>query len=241
MALSKKNDAETMVEETQETAAEVVTSDALEEPTQELEQNVNVPATATPHAPPATTGGGNPAVVNQLAASGFAGLEIDWTSFPTVVLDQGEFGTSDGNSLNTKEITVRLMQSRKRFVLRTNAQDDDDAELAYTYDLSELNDPESELSLKVTKWREEDGLDYTTKEYIEAVAVVEDSDSPLDQQMVLLQIPPTSVGRFSGFTTQNLLIKREEPSQYLTRCYAGDKVTKAKKPFTPWAFERKEG
>lgn len=236
MALSKKN-----VAEAEATEAEVVESQEVEsvldeaEPEQEASPSTEV-ATSTGK-PPAVSSGGQNQVVEKLAESGFGGLTIDWTSFPTVVLDNGEFGTSDGQSLDTKEISVRLMQSRKRYVLRTNAANDDDAELAYTYDLSELDDPESELSQKVTKWKQEDGLDYSVKEYIEALAIVLDDSSSLNQQMVLLQIPPTSTGRFSGFTTSNLLIKNLEPTGYLTRCYAGSKVTKAKKPFVPWAFE----
>ena len=235
MALSKKNVAEAEVAETEvveNQEAESVLDEA--EPEQEAPPSTEV---AAPAGKPPSVASGGAMAVDQLAQSGFGGLEIDWTSFPTVVLDNGEFGTSDGQSLDTKEITVRLMQSRKRYVMRTNAANDDDAELAYTYDLSELEDPESELSQKVTKWREEDGLDYAVKEYIEALAIVMDDSSTLNEQMVLLQIPPTSTGRFSGFTTSNLLIKNLEPTGYLTRCFAGAKVTKAKKPFVPWAFE----
>lgn len=238
MALKKQNEAAAAVEETAEAESEVLDTEAesvLEEETPQV-QSASTEVATSQGKPPATSGGRNEAV-DKLAASGFTGLEIDWTSFPTIVLDNGEFGTSDGQSLDTKEITVRLMQSRKRYVLRTNAADDDDAELAYTYDLSELDDADSELSQKVTKWKQEDGLDYTVKEYIEALAIVMDDSSSLNQQMALLQVPPTSTGRFSGYTTSNLLIKGLEPTAYLTRCFAGQKVVKAKKPFVPWAFE----
>ena len=240
MALPKKNVAEETVEETEtvETAVtETETVDVLEHDTPQPEATVSVPATATEYAPPAAVTNGG-AVVDQLANSGFTGLKIDWTSFPTVVLDNGDFCTADGNTLDTpREIHVRLMQSRSRFVLRTNTDDDDDAELAYTYDMAELNNPVSELAVKVTKWKQEEGLDYSIKEYIEAVGVVEDDDSQLNGEMVLLQIPPTARGRFSGYITSNTLTGKGEPSAYITRCYAGAKVTKAKKPFVPWAFE----
>lgn len=245
MALAKKNTAETEVSTEEQVAAEVAetseveasaeTDDALEEETPQQEAQ---PPAVSQAAPPAVVSA-NRQATEQLADSGFEGLHIDWTSFPTVVIDDAEFATSDGNSLNVKEIFVRLMQSRKRYVLRTDTPSDDDAELAYTYDLSELDNPDSELAQKVKKWKEEDNLNFKVKEYIEAVAVVEDAESTLDQQMVLLQIPPTSVGKFSGYTTSNLLIKQKKPSEYLTRCYVGAKVVKAKKPFTPWAFEYK--
>ena len=239
MGLQKKNVAETSVDESETVVTavdETETNDVLEHETPQPEPDVSVPATATDHAPPAVATGGG-AVVGQLAESGFTGLKIDWTSFPTIVLDNGDFCTADGNTLDTpREIHVRLMQSRSRFVLRTNTDDDDDAELAYTYDMEELNTPDSELAIKVAKWREE-GLDYTVKEYIEAVAVVEDDASQLNGEMVLLQIPPTARGRFSGYVTSNTLTGKGEPPAYITRCYAGAKVTKAKKPFVPWAFD----
>jgi hypothetical protein len=176
------------------------------------------------------------ATTAKLATEGYEGLEIDWTSFPTIVLDKGEFCSGDGAELAKQDALVRIMQTRKRFVLRTKTAEPDDAELAYTYDMSELQDSDSELSTKVTAWKAE-GLDYVVKEYIEAVAMVEDGEHQFDQQMVLLQIPPTSVGRFSGYMTSNQLVKKLLPREYLTRCYRGDKITKANNPFYPWAFE----
>lgn len=237
MALPKQNQAEPQVEAETEQPVETPTTDALEPATPQPEPSVNVPATPTPHAPPAVVEAGTVQVMDSLAQSGFAGLEIDWTSFPTVVLNQGEFETSDGNPLGVEQFSVRLMQSRKRYVLRTTVIDDDDAELAYTYDLGELDNPESDLAIKVTKWREEDDLDYKVKEYIEVVALVEDDNCTLNQQMVLLQIPPTSSGRFSGYTASNQMVHRQLPSEYLTLCTRGEKVTKAPKPFYPWAFK----
>ena len=257
MALPKKNEAEKEVEtvvETTEAAETETTSEAaapetevesiLEEPEAETEPVAE--ATGTGVAAPAGADATMPTVAVQqnkalgtLAESGFAGLDIDWTSFPTVVLDNGEFCTADGTSLETKQILVRLVTSKKRFVLRTKVADpeNDEPELAYTYNLAELQDPESELAQKVLKWKTEDDLDYDIKEYIEAIAVVEDEDSSLNEQMVLLQIPPTARGKFSGYVASNQLVKKELPGQYITRCYAGAKVTKTKKPFVPWAFE----
>lgn len=234
MGLAKSNETEAAIEE--ETTVET-SSEAVLEPETEAPQSESKQVAATSAAPPATTQAAQGAIVSQLEQSGFGGLEIDWTSFPTIVLNQGEFETSDGNALGVDSFTARMMQSRKRYVLRTKVADDDDAELAYTYDLSELSRPDSELALKVSQWKEEEGLDYDIKEYIESVAMVEDENCSLNDEMVIIQIPPTSIGRFSGFLTKNALVKKQEPSEYLTRFSKGDKVTKAKKPFYPWAFE----
>ena len=239
MALAKSNSAEPEVtpEVEEQQAAAPEQESALDDAPETPKQTFQPPAAGPETSPPAVISAPQGAVVSQLAAEGFEGLHIDWTSFPTVVLDGNEFGTADGNSLGVKEITVRLMQTRKRFVLRTEAASEDDVELAYTYNLAELDDPGSELAQKVKKWQEEGGMSFKVKEYLEVVAMVEDSGSTLDQQMVLLQIPPTSTGRFSGYTASNLMVKKQKPGEYLTTCYVGDKITKAVKPFYPWAFK----
>lgn len=233
MALPKQNQAEP--EAVEEQVPATPEDDALEAAPTETPSAETTAVTTSQAAPPAAQGA-QAQVLDSLAEDGFSGLGIDWTSFPTVVLNQGEFETADGNPLGADSITVRLMQTRKRYVLRTVVPDDDDAELAYTYDLSELADSESELAIKVGEWQKE-GLEHKVKEYIEAVAIVEDDGCGLDGQMVLLQIPPTSTGRFSGYIASNQMVKGKKPQEYLTRCYKGDKVTKAAKPFYPWAFE----
>ena len=234
MALPKQNQAEAQVEEQESVTPEL--EEALEPAPPASEQNDSPAVSGQGSTPVTSSAGGQVQVLDQLAEAGFGGLHIDWTSFPTVVLNQGEFETADGNPLGADSITVRMMQTRNRYVLRTNVANDDDAELAYTYDLAELTNPESDVAQKVISWQKE-GLDYKVKEYIEVVAVVEDADSSLDQQMVLLQIPPTSTGRLSGYIASNRMVKKLSAEQYLTRCYKGEKVSKAAKPFYPWAFE----
>jgi hypothetical protein len=242
MALAKKNEATPEVTETETPAAveEVVeTESVLEEDTPPEAATVETQAITTAKAdqPPAVTSQ-QEGVLGHLQSKGFGGLTLDWTSFPTIVLDNGEFCTADGNPLDTKEITVRLSQSRKRYVLRTDVSNDEDAELAYTYDMAELDDPESDLAVKVRTWREEDNVGFKVKEYIEALAIVQDEELELHQNMVLLQVPPTSCGRFSGYLTELELIHKIDPTQCLTTCYAGKKITKAVKPFVPWSFKK---
>ncbi len=227
MALQRANAAEAI-------HTEAAAEDVLDAPAPAAEAPKTAVANTTSAPPTVVSVQGD--VATKMAAAGFSGLHIDWTSFPTIVLDQGVFGTSDGNSLDISSFTARLLQSRKRYVYRTNVANDDDTELAYTYDPSEMDNPDSELSQKIAKWGE-DGIEFSVKEYIEAVATVEDDECPLNGQMVLLQIPPTSTGRFSGYVTANTMTKGKLPSEYLTRFFKGEKVTKAKKPFHPWAFE----
>lgn len=240
MALSRRNEAEevepTVVsEDTQE--QDVLEPEEGQEESPDTTVDLSTMPVTSASTPPMRSPGGDVSAKQKLADMGFDGLDLDWTSFPTIVLDKTEFATSDGHSLDTSEITVRLQGSRKRYVYKTKtASDDDEPELAYTYDLSEQEDEESDLYKKIEAWRQE-GLGWVVKEYVEAFAVVEDANSPLDGQMVMLQIPPTSKGRFAGYVQSNLLGKKRSPSEYLTRCCRGEKITKAKQPFYPWKFE----
>lgn len=242
MALVKRNQAEVIEEpeQEQEQAEEVVETAAAAEPET---------ATPAPAASKAVASKPQTSVVSQTQASsvflnklrenGFEGLDIDWTSFPIIVLNQGEFETSDGNELGNDSFIVRVQRSRKRFVFVTDVDKDheDDKELAYTYDTAELDDPNSELAQKVAEWKEE-GIGYFVKEYLEAFALVDDPNCRLNGKMVLLQIPPTSKGRFSGFLFEIGMTQGLLPHEIRMRCTKGEKVKKAKTPFYPWQFDQ---
>jgi len=237
MALQRRNQAEEMkadAAEAEATQAELLDPEPETAPAPTRSAAVTTRVSTAPA--PQQASDGRAVAMTALSDMGFGGLRIDWTSFPTIVLNQGEFELSDGNPLKVGEFTVRLQQTRLRYVYRSNTEKEDDAEVAYTYDPAELDDPSSELAQKLHAWRE-DGLTWNLKEYIEAVALVEDANlGDLDGQLVLLQIPPTSTARLSGYIMGNLTTKRMAPPDYLTRCSRGDKVLKVRNPFYPWSF-----
>lgn len=219
---------------TAEGAGELVDDDAGLE-AQEQVQSTGGEVTVGANNPPALSRGN---ALGELAAAGYEGLEINWTSFPTVVLGQAEFELADGSQLEKQTIDVAILQTRKRYVVRTKVNsEDDDPELCYTYNIADLQNPDSEVAKKVKQWKDEEGLDYVIKEYIEAMTLVMDPEHELNDQMVLLQIPPSSIGRFSGYLTSNKLTKKGDGKDYITRCSRGEKVTKAAKPFYPWHFQ----
>ncbi len=246
MALKRTNAAEVIDQPAQEEEVTTPVTDTAEQDdgSDAIDPTPAQPSTASTAVAPAQSTAVSTHSVSgnflaKLREEGFEGLDIDWTSFPIVVLNQGEFETGDGNPLGVTSFTVRVQKSRKRYVFVTDVDKDheDDKELAYTYDTAELNNPSSDLAKKVKEW-EDAGVGHYVKEYLEAFVLVDDPNCRLNGRMVLLQIPPTSKGRFSGFLfeigmTQNLM-----PHQILMRCSKGDKVKKAKNPFTPWQFDQ---
>ena len=122
MGLQRSNAAKPQAEETVADVAEAapVATEAAEVTADEavLEDAPERPAPATAVAQRQETAVAAAAprgnVVNVLADAGFSGLQIDWTSFPTIVLDGGEFGTSDGHPLNPRLPHQRGRRRRRR-------------------------------------------------------------------------------------------------------------------------------
>jgi hypothetical protein len=58
--------------------------------------------------------------------------------------------------------------------------------------------------------------------------------------MMLLQIPPTSIGKLSGHIVQNRLKGLGEPNNYTTVVGVGPKLGEGKKIYYPWTFTVKK-
>jgi hypothetical protein len=230
----------TNAEDTSEEEEEEHTGEVIEGGEDEIyPATVDHPAAQAPALTPAaaiTASPGN--ALQELAAEGAEGLKIDWTSFPTIVLDKGEFCTSDGAELDTEAFDVSIVQTRTKFALASTHEDEDDQEVAYTYDLDELNDPTSKVAEMVAKWKDEDEVDYTVKEYLDAICIIIDPDLAEEVgEIATLQIPPTSVGKLSGHIHGVKLTRKLVLGTYITKVKRGSKISKTKHAFYPWAFK----
>ena len=175
--------------------------------------------------------------IQALEDSGFEGLALDYRSFPVIKLSGGNFETSEEEDLGSEGFVCRIINSKSRFVVAQKGVDEDEQEVAYCTDKADILDPTTECGEKVAAWKA-DGIDYETpKPYIDALAVIDDENSPINGKIVSLQIPPSSISRFSGHTTTQTLIQRKKPNEYLTRVSRGKKVTGVAKPFYPWQFD----
>ena len=215
----------------QEAVVETSTSDAA--PTTEV-ATVQTTAVAAPASQSLN-------VVNSLNDDGFGGLEINFTSFETIILEKSAFACTQSERKVKEDFVVALQSSREKFMFVSGHPDDEsgesEREIHYSYDKNaDKNDPE--LVAKIKSWKEEDGVGYSVKTYTEALAVMVDdkANGELNGEMVLLQIPPASVGKFSGFVVQQRLKGRGSPRDYHTQVGVGSKIGEGKKAFYPWSF-----
>ena len=248
MALQKKNSVK-------ETPAEVVETEAVAEeaatPAVEVvadeptalavaQESSPHPAVHTDTTPAAVES--KPADVSSVSASlesqGAHGLELDWTSFETIVLDKGEFCTSDGEELDVDPGTgfdVIIMRTEEKFAVSSSHEDDEDREVVYCASLDEIKTEGTAAFEAVQKWKEEDGVDYSHKKYVDAFCVILDEKvAEQSGEVATLQISPASVGKFSGYMHTMEWARGLKLGEYITRVSRGKKITKTKNDFYPW-------
>lgn len=180
-------------------------------------------------------------VISSLNDDGFGGLEINFTSFETIILEKSSFACTQSERKVKEDFIVQLQSSREKYMFVSGHPDNEngesDREIHYSYDRNaDKNDPE--LAAKIKSWKEEDGVGYSVKTYVEVLAVMQNdqANGDLNGEMVLLQIPPASIGKFSGFVVQQRLKGRGKPTDYLTQVGVGAKIGEGKKAFYPWTF-----
>lgn len=219
-------------EETKPVKAEVVEPETDEVET-EAEVQAPVPAQSQNVSP---IHGGTQAVAmegsfeSNMAAEGFDGLEVGFYSYTTIKLPgEGVFQTAEDVELG-KELFVNLLGSKPKWAY-TNKVDED--KVKFSYDQQTTTDGDS-LQEIFNEWKAEDDAGYTVKKYLDVTAMVVDGD--LEGQIVILSVSPSGVAKFTGYMGQ-LTYKGLDAKQEITRVYVGPKVTKAKQPFYPWAFE----
>ncbi len=179
-------------------------------------------------------------VVNQLADEGFEGLEINFTSFEVIILEKSAFATASGKKVK-EDFEVTLQKTRSKFLFASLHADSDKVEAIYSYnEHADVEDPE--VMAKIKAWKDQDQVGYTKKRYIEALAIMLDDKATgeLNGEMVLLQIPPASIGKISGHIVQGRMKGFHAPSDYTTIVGVGPKIGEGQKAFYPWVFSIKK-
>jgi len=176
--------------------------------------------------------------VNQVLANmGFEGLELGmgFGAFPTVVLKDDVFITSDGDKLGSTFACV-IHTSKPKWIVKSSSAND--AEFKYTKD--KVNDTSGRPLETIFKIWKAQGLltgDPIWKPYLDVTAQLVDVNKKEMGQVVILQVPETSIERFKGYLTM-LAIEGVVPASVITQVYLGQKVTSTKFPFWPWAYKK---
>jgi hypothetical protein len=168
---------------------------------------------------------------------GFEGLELGsgFGAFATVTLKDDNFSTTDGDKLGQTFACV-IHDSKPKWVVKSS--DGRDAEFKYTTDrVHDTSGRPLETIFKI--WRAQ-GLmqgDPIFKAYLDVTAQLVDVNKKELGQVVILQIPQTSIERLKGYLT-NLALAGLSQHDVITQVYLGQKVTSTKHPFWPWALKK---
>lgn len=170
-----------------------------------------------------------------LAAMGFDDLKIDFTSFPTLVINKGKIRKSGGDVIDVGEsIEFIIMDKRKTFLFRGIKDRDTDPVLAYSDDKLYVN-MTGELVTDITdKWKAE-GFEVEVKDYFIVMGTM--VGGSLDGEVIQIQIPKTSIGRFDGYLVSTAMAGLN-PKQIVTQALVGEEIGSGLKAFTPWDFKR---
>lgn len=221
------------------TSQEANTASAAQAATQVAAPATTAPVPAAEAQLPAERAQANTALVNssattqqQLEDMGFEGLNFGFGSFPIISLqNEGHFESSEGGSLD-QEFYCVLGASKNKFIYKNNAQGKDE-DFCYSYD-QEFAVSGERLDDIIAAWKA-NGYTFEKKPYLDVQATLRTNDED-DGTLILLSVPKTSIPRFSGYVATQMA-QGKVPSSYMTRVYMGDKVTKVKHPFYPWAFK----
>lgn len=180
----------------------------------------------------------NSHVMKELETEGFEGLDLDFSSFTGIVLNGGNFeNSSTKQPLRSREFTCRVTRTRPKWAWKSSHPNDKDKQVVYSYDHDDAANPESRVAKAIAEWKAE-GFDIgEVKKYLEVWALMEScpEDQDLEGCLISMSIPPTSIGRLSGYLA-TLHMKGRHMADVLTKVTTGAKVTSVDFPYTPWSF-----
>lgn len=180
------------------------------------------------------------AVLHEMAEAGHEGLHMDFSSFPGIVLKDGEFQVTGSTRCFSAQLGFSgvVTGSREKFAYRVGG--DDDGDVVFANDKSDFTNPEKEACQKIAEWRAA-GLKPELKTYLECYTMITTVHDPeaadLVGELVVVQISPTSVGRYSGYAATQKFKHGVMPDGMITHFLRGEKITSGKFPYYPWAFK----
>lgn len=226
-------------------ATETVTQQRHEEPAQrQQEVAARTTSTAVATAQPSTGMGQR---MDELANEGYEGLELGFGAFPSIVLNsEGQLQTGDGKLLGD-HIIGTVDASKQKFLVKNTKCDKREEDFFYVFDQNWATNPKAIDSQgrnphdKIKEW-EAKGWGYEVKKYLDLCVILtrpatEASGVEIlsEGDMVLVQIPKTSISRFSGYAARaGLAALRSAPTKFSV----GQKITGVDYPYYPWDFRK---
>ena len=165
-------------------------------------------------------------------ASGDMALNLDFTSFPMVVLDKGKFKTSE-DALG-QDFEYIFLNKRKTFLYRGNIGDRDaEPELLYSNDKVSATMGDKTVAQVTAEW-EAKGWEWEIKDYYLLMGTIVGGD--LQGEIVQLSLPQSSIGRWDGYMMA-VACQGKNPTEVVTKVMVGKEVGSGTKVFNPWRFK----
>lgn len=195
----------------------------------------------------ASPSGGMGQRMDELSKEGFEGLELGFGAFPTIVLNsEGQMQTGDGKVLGDSFLGT-VDASKQKFLVKNTKCEKRDEDFFYVFDQNWAANPNALDSQgrnahdKIKEW-EGKGWGYEVKKYLDLCVILTQAATTaggeiiLDEgEMVLAQIPKTSIARFSGYAARlGLNGLRSQPTKF----QVGQKITGVDYPYYPWDFRK---
>jgi hypothetical protein len=163
-----------------------------------------------------------------------ADLTFDFTTFPAIALKtEGIFEDGDKQGYG-KEFFCRILGWKKQFVFRGAPVLDNKKDVCYSSD-QVYSSNGILIADKVAEWKAQ-GKQIEMKEYLSVIVEMIAPDSPYDGEFRVLNVSPSSRGRFSGHATKAKMLGGGDAGGVVTKVTVGTKVTNAVQPFYPWNF-----
>lgn len=174
----------------------------------------------------------------RLAEQGFEGLDLGagFGAFPSVVLKDDRFSTSDGDPLGQSFFCV-IHGSKPKWIVKAN---DTDKKADYKYTRDKVNDTSGiPLTEAFAEWRKKGVMrgEPVWKPYLDVTAQLVSVEKRELGQVVILQIPQTSIEKIRGYLIQ-IGLQGFSPAEVITQVGLGQKVTSVDYPFWPWHFKK---
>jgi len=169
--------------------------------------------------------------VAYLKEMGIDDIELDFSSFPTIVLNNGKF--EKNKQVLGDEFDFLFIDKRKEWVIAGQEDRDSDAVMIYSSDGKTANKDGRPLSEWIAEWEEKEWSIQPLSPNVVVIAKQVGGDD--DGEVIQLRLPKTSIHPYNGFLV-TLAMARKNPKTVVTTAKVGAKLGSGQKTWSPWRF-----
>ena len=167
-----------------------------------------------------------------LAEMGIDDIELDFSSFPTIVLNNGVF---EKNKVDIgTEFEFIYLDKRTEWVTVGQEDRDSDPVMIYSNDGKVATRDGRLLTEWIAEWEKNNWMIQPLSPNL--VVMVKQVGGDDDGAVVQLRLPKTSIHPYHGFLV-TLAMARKNPKTVVTRAVIGAKLGTGQRSWTPWSFK----